>query len=204
MQPDPRNFSGPRGFPPNPYPPPRRSGARFLFPILAGVGAFCLLCCCAPVGYLILGTKWVFDPAEIRDALAGITDIELGPALNPSVRVIQVTGVESVEFRSTSGLSYVKLTTGARFPLQHSGTLRDARNRGEIAAGGRPEAPAQQQTIDRTVRGQKAQFIYRRYAKTETVSGYFQGKKYPVHLEAELDLSEFPPGVAAAISMTIK
>jgi hypothetical protein len=46
-----------------------------------------------------------------------------------------------------------------------------------VAGGGQPESPAEERTIKATVRGQPAEFIYRRYLLTETVSGYFQGKQ---------------------------
>jgi hypothetical protein len=96
------------------------------------------------------------------------------------------------------------LATGPRFELQHSGTLRESRDRGRVAGGGRPESPLQERTINAAVRGQPAEFIYRRYSDTETVSGYFQGKQNAVRLEAELSLREFAPGTGATLVESIR
>jgi hypothetical protein len=175
-------------------------------PILLLVAAgLCLLCCGgAVVGYLVFGVESTSDPTQIRAALDGMTDVQLPSGLEPHTRSLQITGVEEVEFRSGSRQSYMIVGTGPRFGLQHSGTLRDSRDRGKVAGGGRAESPAEERTIKTTVREQPAEFIYRRYCDTETVSGYFQGKQYPCHLEVELSLREFPPGTGAALAESIR
>jgi len=84
------------------------------------------------------------------------------------------------------------------------GTLRESRDRGKIAGGGQPESPTEERTIKATIRGLPAEFIYRRYSGTETISGYFQGKQYPILLEAELSLREFRPGTAVELAESIR
>jgi hypothetical protein len=173
--------------------------------LLVVIPISCFMCCgFSVVGYMIFGIQTTSDPAQVRGGLDGMTDMQLPAGLQPHLKMLQITGVDKVEFRSGSGGSFMSLTTGERFPLQHPGTLREASDRGKTAAGGRPESPAEQRAIIATVRGKRAEFIYRRYADTETVSGFFQGKKYPVHLEAELSLQDFPPGTAATLAESIR
>ena len=202
MQPDPRYF-GERGVRPA---PPQSSGRWYLIPILLVGGAGLGMCCCGGtvIGYMIFGIQTTSDPAQVRAGLDGMTDIQLPAGLQPSSKMLQITGVEDVLCQSRTGRSFLSLKTGERFQLQHEGTLRDARDRGKIAAGGRPESPVERRTIKATVRGQRAEFIYKRYTEFETVSGYFQGKKYPVHLEGELSLDEFPSGTAATLVESIR
>src|SRR5262245_59459555 len=111
MQPDPR-FSAQGGSHPRPYPQtqPRPSIWRYLLPILlvAGTGCSFLFCCCGSVvGYMIFGIERTFDPAEIRAGLEGMADVELPAGLQPSAKMVQITGVESVDFGSASGQSFV-------------------------------------------------------------------------------------------------
>jgi hypothetical protein len=176
---------------------------RYLLPILLVVAP--LLCCgTAVLGYFLFGVDSTSDPALVRAALDGITDVQLPPTLEPHIKSAQITGVETVEFRSRSGKSYLIVTTGPRFRLNHSGTLRESADRGTIAGGGRPESPTKERTIKATVRGQPAEFIYRCYSSTETISGYFQGKQNAVHLEGQLSLRDFSPGTAVALVESIR
>ena len=201
-----RDTGGPVGhrrpYLPAPPAPRRRLALPILLVVIPGL---CLLGCGgAVVGYFVFGIERTSDPAQVRSALDGMTDMQVPPGLEPDNRSLQITGVEKAEFRSRSGRSYLIVGTGPRFGLRHSGTLRESRDRGRTAGGGRPESPAEQRTIKTTVREQPAEFIYRRYAETETVSGYFQGKQHPARLEAELSLREFPPGTAAALVASIR
>jgi hypothetical protein len=185
---------------------PRRSRSRLPLIVLAIVCPIVLLGLVGVVivGYFVLGVEKSSDPVEIQAALDSMGDVTIPTRLNPHTKTVEATGVESVEFRSASGDSYLRASTGKLFNLGHSGSLRDAKDQGKSAAGGKPEQPAAEEIIKATVRGQPAEFIYRRYSTTETVSGYFQGKKFAVHLEAELSLREFSPGTAAALARSIK
>jgi len=195
---------GDRG--PQDRPPRRRRRNRYLLPILlaAGVGLLGLLLVCVCGGFYLFGIDKTSDPTTAQTTLDEIADFQVPTKLSSCETTKQFTGVVSVEFRSPSGRSFVKLTTGSRFSLNHSGTLREARDRGRVAGGGRAETPAAEETIPATIRGQKAEFICQRYAATETIKGFFQGKQYPVHVEGELDLAEFPAGSAAALARSIR
>jgi hypothetical protein len=182
----------------------RRRKRRWAIVLVALAAAFGVLVFSACAGYFLFGVERTSDPAQIHAGLDGMTDMQLPAALGPYQKTIQITGVETVEFRSESGRSYLIVKTGPRFQLRRPDSLRDARDRGSRAGGGRPESPAAEQTITSTVRGQPAEFLYRRFVSSETVQGYFQGKQYAVHLEAQFDLTEFPAGTAAALVGTVR
>src|SRR5262245_5667387 len=179
-------------------------GERHWLPILRVAAAgFCLFGCPgAVVGYFFFGVERTSDPAEVRAALDGMTEMQLPPGLEPVGKSVQMTGVEKAEFRSGSGGRYLVVGTGPRFRLRHGPTVRDPRR--WAPGGGEPELPAEERTIPATVRGEPAEFIYRRYSDVETVSGYVQGKQYPVHLDAQFDLGEFAPGTAATLVESIR
>jgi hypothetical protein len=172
--------------------------------LLVGAGVCVLFCGGSVVGYLIFGVERTSDPAQVRATLDNMTDVQIAEGLQPDNKSVEITGVETVEFRSGSRASYLIISTGPRFRLSHSGTLRESSDRGRVAGGGNPESPTENRTIKATIRGQPAEFIYRRYGKNETVSGYFQGKQFPVHLQAQLSLSEFSPGTAATLVESIR
>src|SRR5262245_3659995 len=183
-------------------PAPKKS---YLLVILLSLAGLCLLGCGgAYVAYFVFGVKRTADPAQVQAGLDGMTSVQLPPGLGPHNKTVEITGVETVEFRSGSGQSYLIVSTGHLHTLRHSGSLRDSKDAGSRAGGGRPEKPAEERTITATVRGQPAECIYRRYSNTETISGYFQGKQYPVHLEVELNLGEFARGTAATLVASIR
>lgn len=189
---------------PPPVSPARKK--RSSLPILLALAAgLCLFCCVgAPVGYFLFGIEKSSDPAEIRAAFESMIDAEIPSGLEPFKKTVQITGVESVEFRSTSQQSFLDLRTGPRFGLQHAGTLRESRDRGRDVGGGSPETPINEEIITETIRGQPAEFIYRRYSDNETVSGYLQGKVHVVHFEAELSHDDFEPGTALLFAESIR
>jgi hypothetical protein len=194
-----------------PRPRRRRLSARparkkpYLLLIVLALAGFCVLGCGgAYVAYFVFGVERTSDPAQVQAGLDSMASVQLPPGLAPHTKTVEATGVVTVEFRSASGRSYLIVTTGSLHTLRHSGSLRDSKDAGTRAGGGRPEKPAEERTITATVRGQPAEFIYRRYSTTETISGYFQGNQYPVHLEAELSLGEFARGAATTLVGSIR
>jgi hypothetical protein len=194
---------------------PRRRGTRapreksnpWLIPliILGATSPFVFLCCAgAVVGLLYSSAKRSYDPAVIRKALDDMTDVTLPGGLKPEEKRTEVTGVISVSFESGSGQSYLRFTSGERFTLRRSRTVRESSDDGARTAGRQPEKPSVERRINVTVRGRPAEFIYRRFANNETVSGYFQGKQYPVHFEGQFRLGEFPADTADSMVRTIR
>ena len=116
---------------------PARKKRYLLLILLAVPACFVVLCCGGIPAYLAFGVKNTSDPVEILAALESMTDVDLPPELEPHTKSSQITGVESVEFRSVSGQSYLMMGTGSRFRLQHASTLREDYDRGRVAVQAR-------------------------------------------------------------------
>src|SRR4051812_13950881 len=125
MQPDPRFFDNKGAIRPR-----QQSSVWRYWPLmlLVVIPISCFMCCgFSVVVYMIVGIQTTSDPARVRAGLDGMTDMQLPAGLQPHLKRLQITGVDKVEFRSGSGGSFMSLTTGERFPLQHPDTLREAR-----------------------------------------------------------------------------
>ncbi len=182
-------------------PPQKRS---YLLPILAGVAA-CLFVCCsisAIVGYFMFGIKTETDPHQVDAARERHADLDLPPELAPQSHQTELAGGETITYASPSGRSFFQLKPVHSLSMR--GTVRESHEQGQRAGGGRPEEPAEKKTIRSEVRGQPAEFEYRRYANYERVKGYFQGKVQPVAVEAEFDFREFPAGTAEKVVGAIR
>src|SRR5262245_16886490 len=181
----------------------KRSIGRTL--LYSGCGAailfFVAILCC--VGFLFLEFRKSSDPVEIREAFARMTDMPVPDGLTPSTTSSNSrTNLERVEFISPTTNSYLVLTT--QKSLEHRSTIQDAYDRGVSAGGGRPENPIQSANHPLNIRGQPAEFLVRRYANFETVSGFFTGKNCPVFLEARFEHEAFPKGMAGEIVQAIQ
>lgn len=184
---------------------PKR-GNRYLLPILLAVGiglvGLVVVACCG--GYMLFGVDRSSDPAKAQATLDAMGDMQLPAGFTQCQTIKEMTGVVSVEYRSTSGRSYLYFTTGSAHPLRYPDSMRDARESGREMAGKRREMPTAEQTIPGNVRGQPAGYKVLRYANSEDVKGFFQGKKYAVQFYGEFDLTDFPAGTAAAFVQTIR
>lgn len=187
----------------------KQSGRRKIFlwlgcatALLAGAG---LLCCGGLIFWESRNYRVNSDPVQIREALGRLSDLELPEGLAPfTTSTNSRTDLERVEFRGPGRHSYLILVTWQGQQLTHQSTLKDAADRGTVAGGGRPEQPSQSRTLTLAVRGQPAEFIVRQFATFETVSGYFQGKRYPVFLDAQFDRGEFPVGTAERLVRAVE
>jgi hypothetical protein len=144
------------------------------------------------------------DPGEMGAALARMTDLEVPAGLAASSTTTNTrTGHVSVDFGNPLGMNYLIFSTGPGQELRHEDTLMDSRERGTIVVVGRPEEPASPLRTRLTVRGRPAEFLIRRYAKFETVSGYFQGKRHLVFLQARFGYGQFAVGTAHQVVQSI-
>jgi hypothetical protein len=176
----------------------------FLF-LCCGAGLVFGLVVLGCVGYVLLDMESNSDPVQTREELARMADLEVPAGLPPSGTTgSKRTGSKSVSF-GNYGItgSFLRLSTGPRTELKYMGTLQDSHDRGVVAGGGTPERPGDTKAVPKTIRGQGAEFTIRRYKRFEIVSGYFQGKQYPVTLEGRFEYQTFPAGTADKVVQSI-
>jgi hypothetical protein len=183
----------------------RKSGWRLALLIGCGGGLAFALVVAGCAAFILSEYHTNSDPAAVRAAMARVTDVDIPDGLAPSKTATNSrTGLLTAEFKSPAGASFLTVTTRPGQELKHQGTLQDSRDRGRVAGGGSPEKLSATVTIPATVRGRPAEFVIRRYAGFEQVSGYFQGKEYPAFLEAELAYRDFPAGTGEKVVASIR
>jgi hypothetical protein len=148
-------------------------------------------------GIGLLGFRMSSNPQKVYDALAEIEPIEIPSGLEPDYASWNlVTGYKSVEFKHATTRSYLEVSMGPGYELEHGSTRQDSYDRGVTAAGGTPRAPTTTKKFRFVVRDHPAEFIHKNYANFETLSGFFQGRQRPVFLDARFDHTSYAPGTA--------
>ena len=127
------------------------------------------------------GYRISWDEERVQQAATALVDTDIPQDVKPDSLIRHVyTGYERVKYSNFGG-SYLILVTSRFRRLRHlSFPSKEAAT----------TEPSAERTSRFTIRGDEAEFIYKKFNQYETVLGYFQGNKHPVSFRARFEMAD--------------